>query len=212
MSKRARQMALMGFVAGALGDVMRRREQSRLEEAEARKEARLAAIRAEERAQDFAMRKELTQAELAQRAEMAREEMNARAEMAREEMNAREKLTGMEITARKEISAAENAARLQANRDDNATRIAATRGGGSPRNPEIKSYINDATGKVVTFDVNNADDLARLKKWQESQPVRPYYASSANSGRPYGPKTQPPAQSSFAYDFVKYPKTGKPPQ
>lgn len=194
-------MALMGFVAGALGDVMRRREQSRLEEAEARKEARLAAIRAEERAQDFAMRKELTQAELAQRAEMAREEMNAR-----------EKLTGMEITARKEISAAENAARLQANRDDNATRIAATRGGGSPRNPEIKSYINDATGKVVTFDVNNADDLARLKKWQESQPVRPYYASSANSGRPYGPKTQPPAQSSFAYDFVKYPKTGKPPQ
>ena len=31
MSKRARQMALMGFVTGALGDVMRRREQSRME-------------------------------------------------------------------------------------------------------------------------------------------------------------------------------------
>lgn len=167
-------MALMGFMTGALGDVMRRREESRLEEATARKEARLAAIRAEERQQDFAQRKELTQAELAQRAEMARQEMAGR-----------EKLTTMEVTSREKISAADNAARLQANREDNATRLAANRGGGGgggSRSPEIKSYINEATGKVVTFDVNNASDLARLKQWQQSQPVKPYYASSTGGG------------------------------
>lgn len=42
----------MGFVTGALTDVVKRREQSRMEEAEARKEARLAAIRAQERRED----------------------------------------------------------------------------------------------------------------------------------------------------------------
>lgn len=64
----------MGFVAGALGDIQRRWETRRAEEAEARKEARLAAIRAQERSEDRAANKEMFDAQ--QAAINARDERN----------------------------------------------------------------------------------------------------------------------------------------
>lgn len=131
----------MGFVTGALTDVVKRREQSRMEEAEARKEARLAAIRAEERAQDFAQRKELTQYELAERQKMADAELAGRRE-----------LTQMELASREKISAADNAARAAISREDNATRLAAAKASGATAgDDEVKPrlFVDPKTGTTI---------------------------------------------------------------
>lgn len=197
-------MALMGFVTGALGDVMRRREQSRLEEAEARKEARLAAIRAEERAQDREFTREQFNAQ--------QEAMNTRDERNFEQQKEFFGIQSTEADKRDERNF-EQQRQLAAEQRAHAERLAAMRGsgsgsGGGSRNPEIKSYINEATGKVVTFDVNNADDLSRLKKWQESQPVRPYYASSARKP-PSAQRTQQAAAAPAPATMIYNPKTGR---
>ena len=205
----------MGFVAGALGDIQRRWETRRAEEAEARKEARLAAIRAEERSQDYAIRKDLAEQELSARAAILEKELAVRKEMQTEE-----------IESRKSISAAENAARMQIAREERAARIEAARisasgsGQREGRSASMKTYRGEKSGRTVNLDMNDPKDVATLKNWQRSESVLPFSPALMDvedpaddgGGRPYGPRTQPPAQSSFAYDFVKYPKTGKPPQ
>lgn len=131
----------MGFVTGALTDVVKRREQSRMEEAEARKEARLAAIRAEERTQEFAQRKELTQYELGERKKIADAELAGRRE-----------LTQMELASREKISAADNAARAAISREDNATRLAAAKASGATAvDDEVKPrlFVDPETGTTI---------------------------------------------------------------
>lgn len=192
-------MALMGFFQGALSDVMKRREQTRMEEAEARKEARLAAIRKEERDQDFAQREALTKYELA----------------------AREKLTGMEIGSREKISAADNAARLQASREDNAARIKAQqisasassggRGGASERAPKVVTYRGDKSGKVLNLDINNPKHHDALMTWQRTENVIPMSSASVSDyaedgAAPFGPQA---SRQSGIVDWTRDPKSGQ---
>ncbi len=206
MSKRARQMALMGFFQGALSDVMKRREQTRMEEAEARKEARLAAIRKEERDQDFAQREALTKYELGERRALAAYEIAAR-----------EKLTGMEIGSREKISAADNAARLQANREDNAARIKAQKvaagsgGGSSERAPKVVTYRGDKSGKVLNLDINNPKHHDALMTWQRTENVIPMSSASVSDyaedgAAPFGPQA---SRQSGIVDWTRDPKSGQ---
>ncbi len=148
----------MGFVTGALTDVVKRREQSRMEEAEARKEARLAAIRAEERAQDFAQRKELTQYELGERQKMAETELAGRKE-----------LTQMELSAREKISAADNAARAAISRDDNAARLQAARLSATEKVSDDRKaslFVDPKTGTTIPkpAGVTDADFILAMQQ------------------------------------------------
>lgn len=162
----------MGFVAGALGDIQRRWETRRAEEAEARKEARLAAIRAEERSQDYAIRKDLAEQELSARAAITEKELAARKEMQTEE-----------IESRKSISAADNAARVQLAREERAARIEAARisaagsGRGDGSSTSMKTYRGEKSGRTINLDMNDPNDVAALKKWQRSESVMPFSPS-----------------------------------
>ncbi|QNU16015.1 hypothetical protein [Thermomonas sp. XSG] len=164
MSKRARQMALMGFVSGALQDVARNRENRRLEEADARKEARLAAIRSEERRQDFAQRRELTQYEFGERRAMAAEELAGRMAVA-----------DMEIKSRERISAADNKSRERA----------ASIGARPARDTaaKLETYIDDA-GKSYTVNTNDPASVRQFMELSGRVNLRPDYASRATN--PYG--------------------------
>lgn len=200
MSKRARQMALMGFAQGALADVMKRREQARLEEAEARKEARLAAIRAQERSEDHAYRKELTQYELGERRAMQTEELGARRE-----------LTTLEIDARERINAADNASRAAdraAAREDRAAARAEAREDrkAQSRAPKLESYVGERSGRTVNFNVNDPNDVRALREWQRVESVRP--AAAAGIAKPDdapGMMGAPPRAADLRFD----PKTGR---
>jgi hypothetical protein len=187
VSKRARQMALMGFVSGALTDVVKRHSQARLEEAEARKEQRLAAIRSEERAQDYAQRRELTQLELGERRAMAAEELAGRTA-----------LTEKEIASRERITAADNAARAAEGAADRKSRErVASMGTRPPREPSanLETYIDDG-GKPYTFNTNDPASVQQFMDLSGRVNLRPDYAS--RGPRPQGqnparPGAVPPA-------------------
>ncbi|ODU36702.1 MAG: hypothetical protein ABS98_17820 [Lysobacteraceae bacterium SCN 69-48] len=175
MSKRARKMALMGFVTGALSDVVKTRAQARLEEAEARKEERLAAIRAEERSQDFAQRRELTQYELGERQKMAETELSGRRE-----------LTQMELSAREKISAADNAARAAEGAADRKSRErVASISSGPSRDPgaKLETYVDD-NGKPYSFNTNDPASVRQFMELSGRVNLRPDYAS--RGPKPYG--------------------------
>lgn len=180
-------MALMGFMQGALSDVMRRREQTRLEEAEARKEARLAAIRAEERNQEFAQRRELTEYEMGERKALAADERTSRETMTREEIAARERISAADNAARAADRAAARedraAARAEAREDRKAAREAS-------RAPNIKSFVGKS-GRVVNLDMNDPMGQRALAEWQQKESVRPYYGANDSApvedGDPMGP-------------------------
>jgi hypothetical protein len=176
-------MALMGFVSGALSDVVKRREQSRLEAADARKEARLAAIRAEERSQEFAQRRELTQYELGERRAMAAEELAGRTQLQTDE-----------IAARERINAADNAARAaEAAADRKSRERVANIGASAPRDrsARFETFVDDS-GKPYTFDANDPADVQRFKATAQQTNLRPDYASRRTQP---APSTSAPAPS-----------------
>lgn len=209
-------MALMGFATGALSDVMRRREQRKLEEAQALKEERLAAIRAEERGEDRAFTREQFAAQ--QEAMNTRDERNyeQQKEFFGMQTEVGDKRDERNFAQQRQLAAEQRShsekmlnTRLSAGVDDS--------GRANPRAPKPQNYVNEKTGKVVTFDVNDHTQVEALKEWQRTQPVKPYYASSGKgAGKPAPPAspqaTASPAPQSFARDYVKYPVTGRPPK
>ena len=194
----------MGFVTGALTDVVKRREQSRMEEAEARKEARLAAIRAEERAQDFAQRKELTQYELAERKRMADAELAGRRE-----------LTQMELASREKISAADNAARAAVSREDNATRLAVARASSTTAvDDETKPrlFVDPKTGTTIPKPAGVKDTdfiLAMQRGGRNIAPMSPSAGAAVvrsgldEGGMPPPGAVQKPPKADYGFTFDK---------
>lgn len=197
----------MGFVTGALGDVLKRREQTRMEEAEARKEARLAAIRAEERAQDFAQRKELTQYELGERSKMAAEELKGRKE-----------LTQMELASREKISAADNAARASISAQDNAARLEAAKISARPADDDStkeRLFVDPKTGTTIPKPAGVRDTdfiLAMQRKGRNITPLSSGASTAVVRGGqddamgPMGgmpPGVQKPPKADIGYSFDK---------
>lgn len=167
----------MGFAAGALGDVVKRREQIRLEEAEARKEARLAAIRAEERKQDFEQRKELTQYELDERAKMAAEELKGRKELTQMELASREKLLAAELAARAKQNSEDNAVRLQTARISASTQ----KSGNLPSTSEEALFV-DSKGNVYTKPAGTTTtDFVRSVQKNRNVNILPYSPTMGNT-------------------------------
>lgn len=173
MSKRARQMALMGFVTGALSDVVQRRSQQRLQEAEARKEARLAAIRAQERGEDRAFTREQFAAQ--------QEAMNTRDERNFEQQKEFFGVQTEQADKRDERNFAQQR-QLAAEQRAHAERMANMRGG-SERAPNIETFVGP-DGKAYNFDINNPQDIARFRHMSQNVGLIPYYASAQGEGRP----------------------------
>ena len=188
-------MALMGFMTGALGDVMRRREQARLEEAEARKEARLAAIRAEERNQEFAQRRELTEYELGERKAMATDERTSRETMTREEIAARERISAADNNARAADRAAARedraVARAESREDRKLAREASRE---QTRAPRMESFVGEKSGRTVNFNVNDPRHMKALEQWQRAESVRPA-APASTKVEDTAPSFGPPART-----------------
>lgn len=209
MSKRARQAALMGFATGALSDVLRRREQSRMEEAQALKEERLAAIRAQERGEDRAFSREQFEASKIARTEDRAADREFRVEDREDTQSFTQDQRARDAAERSKDRESARATQLEAARISASARSSGGGSGGRERKPDIKSYVNEATGKVGTFDVNNPDDLKRLKTWQQTSPVRPYYKSS-DTGGGYAPPSQSPPPQAARGDMMSAPAAPAP--
>lgn len=177
MSKRARKMALMGFFQGALSDVMRRREQSRLEEAEARKEARLAAIRAQERNED----REFTLEQFAaqQAALDARDERNFAQQkeffgIQNEVANARDERN---FQQQRQLAAEQRAFTAAEAAKSRATAQARSGGGSSGSGktpaPKFQAFVGERSGRTNNLNMNDPRHVDALLKWQQTESVRP---------------------------------------
>lgn len=183
MSKRARQMALMGFVTGALSDVMKRREQTRLEEAEARKEARLAAIRSEERIQDDALATE--RIKLTDTLTSTREAANDTRQQDQTRLQYR--LMGDNQSA----SDARQAAEGNKNRAVQWAQVENGRRQG--RAPNIETFVDDS-GKAYNFNLNDPAALEKFNALSEKTSLRPYRVTADRYDNP-SPSVQPAAPS-----------------
>lgn len=202
-------MALMGFVTGALSDVMKRREQTRLEEAEARKEARLAAIRAEERNEDRAFSREQFNAQ--------QEALNARDERNFDQQKEYFGMSTAEADKRDERNFAQQRQLAAEQRAASAAEAAAGRkhseklaGMRSPqeRAPKIEAFVGERSGRTVNFDLNQPKHVAALQKWQQTESVRP--AAAAGVAQPdYGQMGQPAARAPRGADMVWDAKAGR---
>lgn len=210
MSKRARQAALLGFAGGFMSEMIRSRESARLLKAEELKEQRLAAIRAEERGEDRAWQREQFIAQ--QEAMTRRDERNFEQQGAMfEKQDAAAAVRDERNFAQQRQLAAEGRAASSAEAAANRAHAEKLAGMRSPaeRAPRLESYINDNTGKVLQFNVADPADVERLKEWQRTQPIKPYSPRMMDDAPV---EAAAPQRTSFALDFVKYPKTGRPPQ
>lgn len=184
MSKRARQMALMGFMTGALGDVMKRREQSRLEEAEARKEARLAAIRKEERVHED---------ELA----TGRIKLTDTLTGAREAANdtRQQDQTRLQYGLMADNQAASDARQAAEGNKNRAVQWAQVENGRRQgRAPNIETFVDDA-GKAYNFNLNDPAALEKFNALSERTSLRPYRVTADRYDNPSpSPSPSPSAQ------------------
>ena len=176
-------MALMGFMTGALGDVMRRREQSRLEEAEARKEARLAAIRAQERVHED---------ELA----TGRIKLTDTLTGAREAANdtRQQDQTRLQYGLMADNQAASDARQAKEGDKNRAVQWANVENGRRQgRAPNIETFVDDA-GKAYNFNLNDPAALEKFNALSERTSLRPYRVTADRYDNP-SPSVQPAAPS-----------------
>lgn len=177
MSKRARKMALMGFVSGALQDVVRTRERQRLEEADARKEARLASIRAQERGEDREWTREQFAAQQAALDKRDDKNFGQQKEMYGIQSAEADKRDERNFAQQRQLAGESRA---------HAERLASGRSAPS-RAPNIETYL-DADGRAHNFDVNDAADLQRFKRLNQSSGLVPYSATTKGQRGTAAPK------------------------
>ena len=167
----------MGFVAGALGDIQRRWETRRAEEAEARKEARLAAIRAQERSEDRAANKEMFDAQQAA--------INARDERSNEWQREFYKIQQEDATKREERNFKRSLA-LQARQEASAIRAeqrAIDRE--KEKNSAASQFVEPSSGRIYNKPAG-VDTIAFLQAMQTRHgrslvPLSQYSQFSASS-------------------------------
>lgn len=173
MSKRARQAALMGFIGGALQDVLRQRELKRLEAADELKRQRLEEIRIRERGEDRAFAREQFAAQ--QEAISMRDERNfeqskelsaaQNAEMAkRDERNFRQ---SMALQDRADARAEASSARAEGRAEAAALRAEQREEAKLERqNMGAAQFIDTRTGTVVNKPggVNTIDFLQAMQR------------------------------------------------
>lgn len=202
----------MGFVTGALGDVLKRREQTRMEEAEALKEARLAAIRAQERGEDRAFTRE--QFEAQQAAMNARDERNfaqqkeffAEQTAVAEKRDERNFAQQRQLTQEQRGFAASEAEKARAH----AERVAS----GDSKESEARLFVDPKTGTTIPKPGGVRDTdfvLAMQRKGRNIVPMSSGVSTAVvrggqddamgpMGGMPPGVQKPPKADFGFTYD------------